>query len=167
MKPLIVYYSLEGHTALIAGELAKQTGADLLALKPEKEIRTDGWKFFLGGKSVLFNEKPPLANDRIDLDNYDPIFLGSPIWASSYAPPVATFLADYAIRGKRLAFFFCGSSGRTKKALEKLEKILGSENAILGKIDFIDPKAGEKPEIEDRLSKWLSEILPAQNQPSA
>ncbi len=160
MKPLIVYYSLEGHTRFIADTLAKQLDADQFELKPQKEFPTGGFrKFFWGGKSVLLNEKPPLTNETIVLENYDPIFLGTPIWASSYAPPITTFLSTYEIRGKRLAFFACSSGGNAKRCWEKLQKALGGQNTILGTIDFVDPKPEESPEIESRVSGWLSEIL--------
>ena len=36
MKNLVVYYSLEGNTKLIAEFIAKEIGADIIELKPKK-----------------------------------------------------------------------------------------------------------------------------------
>ncbi len=55
MKNLVVFYSLEGSTKLIANTIAKKLNADILELIPEKNYCDSGFKkFFLGGKSVLF-----------------------------------------------------------------------------------------------------------------
>ena len=40
MKKLIIFYSFEGNTKLIAENIAKAIDADILELKPEKEVKT-------------------------------------------------------------------------------------------------------------------------------
>ena len=58
MKPLIVFYSFEGNTKLIAEKIAQTVDAEALELKPQKEIRTKGFmKYFWGGKQVLTKVK--------------------------------------------------------------------------------------------------------------
>ncbi|HBF64511.1 MAG TPA: flavodoxin, partial [Clostridium sp.] len=63
--------------------------ADTVELKTSKQYPTEGFgKFFWGGKSVLFGEKPQIINERIDLSKYDTVVIGTPIWAGSFAPPI-------------------------------------------------------------------------------
>lgn len=67
MKSIVVFYSLEGNTRMIAQAIAKETGADLLELRPKQEIPKKGFrKFFWGGKSVVFREQPDLENEFPD-----------------------------------------------------------------------------------------------------
>ena len=49
MKTLVVYYSLEGNSKLIAESVAGLLKADLLALKPNAEIPATGFRRFLWG----------------------------------------------------------------------------------------------------------------------
>ncbi|HWT75129.1 MAG TPA: hypothetical protein VN258_10480 [Mobilitalea sp.] len=80
MKILIVYYSLEGNTELIAQKIASYVNADVLRLIPKKEYPSSGFKkFFWGGKSVVFGEKPELETYHVNIDQYDKIIIGTPI----------------------------------------------------------------------------------------
>jgi len=47
MKRLVVYYSLEGNTALVAGHLAAGLSAELMELKPEKPFNPSGFSRYL------------------------------------------------------------------------------------------------------------------------
>ncbi|EJO5348757.1 flavodoxin [Clostridium botulinum] len=157
MKSLIVFYSLEGHTKFIADIMGKELECDLLQLKPEKEISKTGFRRFIwGGKSVIFNEKPSLKNKIPNLDQYQTIFIGTPIWAGKYTPAINTFISENEIKGKNIAFFACHAGGGAKKCFNKLEDIL-KDNTILGKIDLVDSE-GER-EKRDKVKQWISSIV--------
>lgn len=156
MKGLIVFYSLEGHTKFIANIIADELGCDLLELKPEKEIPRTGFRKFLwGGKSVIFKEKPRLKNKTPNLKEYDTIFIGTPIWASTYAPPVDTFITDNEIKGKSVLLFASHAGGGAEKCFEKLKIVLNG-NKVIGTADFID--SNDEKEKQDKVKKWLSNI---------
>ncbi len=53
---LVIYYSLEGNTELVATELAEKLDADILAVKPLKDIDAGGFgKYFWGGSQVVMH----------------------------------------------------------------------------------------------------------------
>lgn len=157
MKGLVIYYSLEGHTKLIAETISKELKCDLLELKPEKEIPKKGFsKFLWGGKSVIFNEKPKLINEMPDLNQYDTLIIGTPIWAGSYVPAINTFLSENKLNQKKLAFFACHAGGGAKKCFDKFQAVL-KDNTILGTIDFQD-SSSESEKIEE-LKEWIGKIL--------
>lgn len=156
MKALVVFYSLEGHTEAIANIIKNELKCDLLELKPEKEIPKKGLKKFLwGGKSVLFKEKPTLTNSIPNLEQYETIIIGTPIWAGIYAPPINTFISENKIKGKKVAFFACHGGGGAKKCFNKLEDIL-KENIILGNIEFSEKE--EKNQHKIKVQTWLKDI---------
>lgn len=157
MKSLVVFYSLEEHTKSIANIIAKELNGELLELKPEKEIPKNGFKKFLwGGKSAVFKDRPKLQNEIPDLDSYDTIIIGTPIWAGTYTPAINTFISDNKIKGKKLGFFACHGGGGAKKCFEKLRGIL-SENTILGTIDFADSEEDE--EKIKKVNNWISNFI--------
>ena len=110
MKDLIVYYSLEGNTEYVAQVLKEKLDARVRCLTPKKAYSTKGFaKYFWGGKSAVMAEKPELESYDIDLSEIDRIIFGFPVWASTFAPPIRTFIEDNreALAGKRFAAFAC------------------------------------------------------------
>lgn len=159
MKSVIVYFSLEGSTDSAAHKIAEKTGADLIRLIPEKELPTGNFKkYFWGGKSAVFNEKPKLANGPIDLSEYDKIIIGTPVWAGTFTPPIRTFLSDCPIKNKKLFLFACHSSGGAKKCFEKLITLL-SGNSVLAMADFIEAKYDKEGQNVTKMSEFCDAIL--------
>ncbi|AAK81347.1 flavodoxin [Clostridium acetobutylicum] len=159
MKSLIVFYSLEGHTKFIADIIGNNLGSDLLELKPEKEIPKTGFKkYFWGGKSAIFKEKPNLQNKIPSMDEYDTIIIGTPVWAGTYAPPINTFISSVQMKNKRIAFFACHGGGGAKKCFEKLEEALKG-NTFIGEIEFKDPTENEREKVTKEIKDWITKYL--------
>lgn len=159
MRNLVVYYSLEGDTDMIAQELAKKINADIIRLIPQKQIPTGKFtKFFWGGKSVIFNEKPKLTNGKIAVENYDAIIIGTPIWAGSFAAPIMSFLSENNIKDKEIYLFACHAGGGAEKCFEKLQnKLIG--NKIMGTVDFIEPIKGMDATSNEKFQHFYEEII--------
>lgn len=147
MKTAIVYYSMSGNTAYAAERMANALDADLIRLEPEKAYPDSGMKKFLwGGKSALMGETPKLTPYTFCADGYDRIVLGTPVWASSIAPPMRTFCKEHAeaLREKKVAAFVCCMGGGAEKALERLKTLLG-RGAFEETLVLIDPKDRPAP----------------------
>jgi len=158
MKTLVIYYSLEGNTKRIAELIHQKYEGDLLELIPEKENPKEGFgKYFWGGKSVIFKESPQLISVLPDPKNYDLIFIGSPLWAGSYAPSVHTLLNTVSFEGKKVALFICHSGGSTISTFNNFKKQLPHSN-IVSFHGFKDPLAQDPEAVDQELQAWLSEI---------
>lgn len=158
-KNLIIFYSLDGNTKFIAEHIASQIGADLLQLQPIKEI-SNTWfmKYLRWGRQVLMKNKPELLLRNIDPNDYEQIFLWTPVRAYNYAPALRTFFDKVILKNKKIALFCCHEWGKWK-TLENMEKIL-QWNKIIGKIDFFAPlkkdKALQIKKLDERLSNYFS-----------
>jgi flavodoxin len=159
LKKLVIFYSLEGNTRFIAEGIKEITGADLLELKPIKNIDSGKFmKYIWGGRQVITGKKPALKSIDKNPDDYDLIFLGSPIWAGKYAPALGSFLDKTKISGKKVAFFFCHAGGGGNKAFKMLREEL-KDNEILSVMEFKDPLKNGKEEAKSQLKKWIEEII--------
>ena len=139
MKAAVVYYSLEGHTHFIAEKMSKQIPCDLIRLIPKKAFPTGSFgKYFWGGKSAMFHEKPKLSNEILQLDPYNVIVVGTPTWAGTMAPPVRTFLANVVFTGKPVYLFACNSGGDDKKGFTQMHAYL-QDNTFMGCVSFNQP----------------------------
>lgn len=159
MKTLIVYYSLEGNTEMIANKMREHLQADIVRLVPKKDIPSGNIKKYIwGGKSVLFGEKPELEPYEAKIKDYDIIVIGTPVWASTYAPALGTFFSENKIQGKDIYLVACHGGGGTDKCFHKLkEKLQG--NQIKGKIEFVDPTKGSNMEVNERIKEFCKNIL--------
>ena len=115
MKILIVYYSFEGSCKYVAEEISKNLNAEILELKPKTDVKTKGiLKYVFGGKQAFSNEKPELLPLEKNINSYDFIFLGTPVWAWNYAPALKTFFSEHKIKEKKMALFCCSGGGKGK-----------------------------------------------------
>lgn len=157
MSTLVVFFSFEGNTKIIAETIAKTMNADIMELKTSRKYPTEGLsKFFWGGKSVIFGEEPELINDRIDLNKYETILIGTPVWAGSYAPPVKSFISQYKIQGKHIALFASHGGGGAKKCFAKLKEALPG-NQFIGEIALVEPKKNLESS-SNQAVRWASDF---------
>lgn len=147
MRTAIIYYSMSGNTEFAAEKIAKKLEADVIRIEPVKAYPDKGVKkFFWGGKSAVMGEEPELLPYDFQAEQYDTIIIGTPIWASSFAPPIKTFLSkNRNITDKKIAVFTCFSGGGADKAIEKMRKFIGVD-AFLAELILVDPKDKENPE---------------------
>ena len=159
MKNLVMFYSLGGNTKFIAQYIAEKINADILELKPKKAYHNSGFKkYFWGGKSVVFKEQPELLSYDIDINSYENIFIGTPIWVGTYAPPYNTFFNTEKINNKNIYLFACHGGGSVEKFYKNTKEIIPN-NRFKGEIDFYEPLKENKKEVEDKIDSWLKNIL--------
>ena len=142
MKTAIVYYSLTGNVKFVCEAVAEKIGADLIPIEPVKEYPNKGMKKFLwGGKSAVMGEMPVLNPYDFDADKYDEIIFATPVWASTFTPPIRTFIKDNfdALKGKTFSVITCYSGGGAEKAIAKLKNFLNIDS-FKATLILIDPK---------------------------
>lgn len=158
MKTLIVYYSFDGSTKLMAEKMAEASDADLLAIKPKEEIATHGFmKFVWGGRQAMMKAQPELLPIDKNAVDYDLIVVGTPVWAWTYTPPIRTFFEQHKFTGKKVAVFCCHSGGM-KTTLEQMKAALVG-NEILGEIDFKEPAKRNTEENIQRAVEWIKKLV--------
>ena len=160
MRTLIVFYSLEGNTAFTAEKLGGLLGAELLRLEPEKEYPSSGMKkFFWGGKSAVMGEEPSLKPYVFKGEDWDRVIIGFPVWASTVAPPIRTFVKAHGgeLAGRSVAVFACQSGSGAEKAFKKLAALLGRES-FEAELVLIDPKAKPSASNEEKLAAFCRNL---------
>ena len=116
-RTLVAYFSASGTTKRVAENLAKAVGGDLYEIRPETPYtQADlNWMDQKSRSSVEMKDKsfrPGLADRSADIEAYDRIFLGFPIWWYVAPTIINTFLESYDFSGKTIILFATsGGSG--------------------------------------------------------
>ena len=121
MATLIIYYSQGGTTDLIAKTLAKHLNASLVRIHDLKNH--DGFKNKLMATINAFREnKTDIMPAKIDLTDYDTIYIGSPTWAGNPTPAILTIIDRCNFTGKDVILFATMDSNRGDSNIERLEE---------------------------------------------
>lgn len=109
---LVAYFSRSGNTRRIAERIQKKVGGTLFEIKPEKAYPPKyGDVVKQARKECKEGFKPALSTIVPDMSKYRVVFIGSPNWWGTVAPPVATFLTSYDFRGMTVIPFFTNGGG--------------------------------------------------------
>lgn len=122
-KSLVLYYSWSGNTRKIAELIAQKTGADLRELQPENAYPQNYNDVLTQAKREIQGKwYPTLRPIDMDWSAYETVYLGTPNWWSSIAPPVASFLNQVMPTEKAIAPFCThggGGAGHIAKDIAK------------------------------------------------
>ena len=114
---LVAYFSASGVTARAAKEIAAAVGGDLHEIRPQQPYTAADldWTNKKSRSSVETNDpaaRPAIAGELPEMDKYDTIFLGFPIWWYVEPRIVDTFMEACDIAGKTfIPFATSGGSG--------------------------------------------------------
>ena len=151
-KKLVAYFSASGVTAKLAKKLAEAIDADLFEIKPvEPYSEADqNWKNPLArcNKEKIGKKDVPVSGIVENMDEYDTVYLGFPIWYWAAPNVVNTFVKQYDFSHKKVVLFATSGGSDMGKTAEKLQPYLGSEAEI------VDAKVMNENPILEALKAW-------------
>ncbi|MBO6248642.1 MAG: NAD(P)H-dependent oxidoreductase [Bacteroidales bacterium] len=137
-KTLVAYFSATGTTEGVAKQLAEVTGATLYEIKPEvryTEADLD-WRDGNSRSSVEMKDpasRPAIVKDLKDLDQYETVYIGFPVWWYTAPTIINTFLEAYDLSGKTVIFFATSGGSDLQKANAQFKEQYPSLNWKEGK----------------------------------
>lgn len=138
-KKLVAYFSASGVTKAAAERLAKAAGADLFEIKPETPYtRADlDWTNKKSRSSVEMsnpNSRPQTAERLSNMEDYDTVFIGFPIWWYVAPTIINTFVESYDFSGKTIVPFATSGGSGMGKTVEVLKSLCPTANWKKGKM---------------------------------
>ena len=134
-KTLVAYFSASGVTAGVAKTLAQAAGADLYEIKPETPYtHADlNWMDKKSRSTIEMHDKtfrPAMADHNANVEAYDTIFLGFPIWWYVAPTIINTFLEAYDFVGKTIVLFATSGGSGFGNTLAELKVSLPDSTAV-------------------------------------
>ena len=138
-KVLVAYFSASGVTEGVAKQLAEVTGGELHKILPEQPY-TDAdldWRDKQSRSSVEMKDKssrPAITNKLANMQDYDVVYVGFPIWWYTAPTIINTFMEAYDFKGKTVIPFATSGGSSIKKACEDLKTAYPEVNWKEGKL---------------------------------
>ena len=157
---LIAYFSRTGNTREVANQIHQRVGGDIIEIRslhpyPEEyRATTEQAK-----QEQETNFRPPLTTDANNMDSYDVVFIGYPIWWGMVPMAFFTFLEKYHFDGKTLIPFCTHEGSHLGRSVTDV-KALCPSSAILEGLALRGGDSGYvKTESARRdVAEWLSTL---------
>lgn len=121
---LIAYFSHSGNTREIAHQIQATTNADVFEIMPTNSYPAEYNACVEQAKREQKGDyRPPLQSNGRELKNYVTIFIGSPNWWNTIAPPVKTFLEAHDFAGKIIAPFITHEGSRAGQSGQDVKRL--------------------------------------------
>ena len=134
---LVAYFSATGNTEGVAELLQTALDADLYEIVPEVAYTSEDLNYSSDDCRANREQNDPDARPAIDgsvenMDSYDVIFLGYPIWWGEAPKIISTFLESYDFTGKTIVPFCTSGSSGIGSSAEHLAGLAGSSTWLEG-----------------------------------
>lgn len=138
-KKLVAYFSASGVTAGVAELLSETIGADIFAIEPEVPYTSAdlNWMDKKSRSTLEMSDpasRPAIAERGDNMDEYDTVFIGFPIWWYVAPTIINTFLESYDWKGKTIVPFATSGGSGMGKTNEKLLQSCNGATLLEGKV---------------------------------
>lgn len=150
MKSIIIYYSKAGNTEKLAKKIQADTSSDILKVEPKESYGS----FIPAVARVVKERKANAAVEVVteipDLEEYDVVFVGYPIWGSTVPSFLLDFLGKCDLDGKKIIPFATSGASNIRGSLEDVR------NACAGA--KVGLPLGISMLRKDNYSQWLEKV---------
>ena len=138
-RKLVAYFSASGVTAKVAESLSEAIGADLYEIEPEVPYtKADlNWMDKQSRSTLEMNDpasRPAIKGMRDNMEDYDTVFVGFPIWWYVAPTIINTFLESYDLTGKTVIPFATSGGSGMGQTNEKLQPSCPNSKLLEGMV---------------------------------
>jgi len=149
---LSAYFSHSGNTRVIAHQIHEIAGGGIYEIESTDPYPADYDAVVEKAKMELSKEyRPPLKTKVNDMDSYDVVFVGYPIWWGTIPMPVATFLSEYDFSGKTLAPFCTHEGSALGRSVADIKKLCPQSTLVEG----LPVRGSDVKTARNKVSAWL------------
>ena len=128
---LLVYFSYTGHTKYIAEIIKQNINCDVIRLEPVIPYSNDYNKVVNDEQNQESSDKIPEIKDiNIDLDLYDTIIIGTPVWWYRSAPVIRAFLKKYDLSNK-IIIPYSTNAGWLGKTFNEIKSLCPNSKVVI------------------------------------
>ena len=125
-KNLICYFSCSGVTKEVSNKLASMIDADLFEIVPTKPYSEEDldWTNKNSRTTIEMQDesfRPEIKNKLGNIDNYEKIIIGFPVWWYKEPLIIDTFIEENDFTGKEIYIFVTSGSSSSESSFDSLK----------------------------------------------
>ena len=155
-KILVAYFSATGNTKAVAEKTAELTNADIFEIVPsvpytEADLNYGDDNSRTTAEQNDDSARPEIAGKVENMEDYDTVFIGYPIWWGQAPKIMYTFLEGYDFNGKTIIPFCTSGSSPIGSSAENMRSLTTGA-------DWLEGQRFEGGASEDEISKWIDTL---------
>lgn len=123
MRNLVIFYTKSGNTGLVAHTIKRELKSHIKEITDYTHYRSTFEYLF-----PTLIDSASINPRKIDIDYYDNIFIGTPVWFGSITPAIKKIIDNTDFKNKNIILFNTMKIGGHKKSMEKLVKLIKKQN---------------------------------------
>ena len=155
-KTLVVYFSATGTTKPLAEYAAGILEADIYEIVAEEPYTEADLAYYTGGRADQeqddSNARPAISGSVENMDSYDTVLIGFPIWHGQAPRIISTFLESYDFSGKTIVPFCTSHSSGIGSSATNLHELCPDT------VEWVEGRRFEAGTSRDAMEEWLSSI---------
>lgn len=157
-KKLIVYFSYTGNTRKIANMIKNKLNCDILELKPVEPYSTDYQKVVDEEQNLEgSNHLREYQDINVNLNDYDTIILGTPVWWYRETPVIRTFLKENDLSNKTI-IPYATNAGWLGKTFIEIKKLCQNSKVESEMNIVFESYSNELVTSKSDIDKWINDI---------
>lgn len=155
-KVLVIYFSQSGNTQKLAKLISDKVGGDFIRIETIEDYPTEYSKLAsFAKKEKDNNSRPELKNLELDLEKYDTIFIGYPIWWYQMPMPMYTFFDTFDFSGKVIIPFNTHEGSKDSGTYEDIKELEPNATVLEG----LPIRGGDMASDQgDKVDNWLKKL---------
>ena len=138
MKTLVAYFSASGNTKSVAENLAKIIEGELFEIEPTNPYTVADLDYMDKQSRTTIemedkHSRPSIKNKINNIDEYDKIIIGFPVWWYTAPRIINTFIEENDLKGKSIYIFVTSGGSSFGGSLKDLKESYPTLNFISGK----------------------------------
>lgn len=155
-RVLTVYFSATGNTKSLAEKIALEANSDIVEIVPETPYTSADLNYSdnncrANQEQNDPNARPAISNQIQNIENYDVILLGYPIWWGTMPKIINTFLDTYDLSGKTIMPFCTSGSSGIATSVSSIKSICTNSNVTTG-------FRGTSSTTSTQIQNWFSSV---------
>lgn len=152
-KKIVCYFSASGVTKEVANKISKLLESDIFEIEPKDKYTDEDldWTNKNSRSSIEMNDKnsrPAIINKLENLDAYDTVVLGFPVWWYTAPTIINTFIEENDLSNKNIYVFVTSGSSSQAGSFKNLKEKYTNLN-------FVDAKRLTSNSSDDDLIGWI------------
>ena len=154
-KILVAYFSHSGNTREIAGQIQANVGGELFEIVSADPYPEDYEAVKdRAQRELIENSRPQLKTKVQNMESYDVVFIGYPIWWGTMPMPIATFLSEYSFHGKIIVPFSTHEGSRLGRSVTEIKRLCSQSTIQEG----LAVRGRDAKSSQGEVAEWLRNL---------